>query len=63
MDTRRVPWAVSLIVSAIVILPQVLLTHYKSSTAVIVIFVILEWLLLAAIFRLVVFLSDRFRRV
>lgn len=56
------PWAVALVISGVIILPQFLLENHKGSTAFLAAFGVAYWLLLAAIFRLVVFLADRFRR-
>lgn len=56
-----VPWVVSLVVSAVVTVPQLAMEHYKSLIAH-VLFGLIWWVVLAAILRLVIFLADYFRR-
>jgi hypothetical protein len=58
----RTPWGVSLIISGVIILPQVLLGHYRGGTGFLVFFAVLQWLALALILRFVVFMADRVRR-
>ena len=57
----RVPWGVSLVVSAVVTAPQFGLAHFKHAWAGLITG-ILWWLSLAAFLRLVIFLTDFLRR-
>jgi cell shape-determining protein MreD len=58
-----VPWLVSLALAAVVVVPQLALrnNHYKHLGAFVV-DCILSWLLLAALLRFAIFLTDYFRR-
>jgi hypothetical protein len=56
-----VSWIVSLSVSAIVLVPQLVLEHHRSDSARVFIG-IGWWLILAALLRFVIFLADYFRR-
>jgi hypothetical protein len=56
-----VPWAVSLVVSAVVMVPQLVTEHYKSA-GVQVFAGLIWWVILAALLRLVIFLADYFRK-
>jgi hypothetical protein len=57
----RVSWLVSLIVSAVITVPQLALAHYRHAVAG-VIGGVLWWLVLALVLRFVIFLADYFRR-
>jgi hypothetical protein len=56
-----VPWAVSLTVSAVVIVPQLVTEHYRRVGAH-VFAGLIWWVILAALLRLVIFLADYFRQ-
>ena len=59
--SSRICWLVSLAVSAVIIAPQLALGHYKRAAAA-AFGGVIEWLFLAAVLRLVIFLADYFRR-
>ncbi len=58
--SSRICWLVSLVVSALVLTPQLAVAHYKDAAAGVV-GGVFWWLLLACLLRLVVFLADFFR--
>jgi hypothetical protein len=62
--TSRAPWVVSLAVSAVVELPQVLLQRWseRHSAVAVAVVCVLYVLILAAVLRFVIFLADYFRR-